>query len=148
MRVTGRLEAIWIKPAHRGPMEPARKAVLRAGAGIAGNVHRGGRRQVTIICWEAWQAVVGDLDARVDPVVRRANLMVSGISLAGSRLRVIRIGPCRIRIQGETRPCERMDTAHPGLRRALESDWRGGAYGEVLDNGEIVVGDPAVWADG
>ena len=147
MREAGRLEAIWIKPAHRGPMEPARQADLKAGIGIDGNVHRGGRRQVTIISWEAWEEVVKDLDAEVDPVTRRANLLVSGVSLAETRLQIIRIGPCRIRIQGETRPCERMDAAHQGLRKALEKDWRGGAYGEVLDDGEIVVGDPAVWTE-
>jgi MOSC domain-containing protein YiiM len=147
MREAGKLEAIWIKPARRGPMEPARRADLKAGVGIAGNVHRGGRRQVTIISWEAWEEVVKDLDARVDPATRRANLLVSGLSLAETRLKIIRIGPCRIRIQGETTPCERMDAAHQGLRKALEKDWRGGAYGEVLDDGEIVVGDPAVWTD-
>ena len=145
MRGAGKLEAIWIKAAHRGPMEPARQAKLKAGAGIDGNVHRGGRRQVTIISWEAWEEVVNDLDAEVDPVTRRANLLVSGVSLAESRERIIRVGSCRIRIQGETRPCDRMDAAHQGLRKALEKDWRGGAYGEVLDDGEIVVGDPAVW---
>jgi MOSC domain-containing protein YiiM len=147
MREAGRLEAIWIKPAHRGPMEPARQADLKAGVGIDGNVHRGGRRQVTLISWEAWEEVARVLDADVAPVTRRANLLVRGISLAESRQRVIRIGPCRIHIQGETRPCERMDAAHPGLRRVLEKDWRGGAYGGVLDDGEIVVGDPAVWSE-
>jgi MOSC domain-containing protein YiiM len=147
MREAGKLEAIWIKRAHRGPMEPARQAALKVAAGIEGNVHRSGRRQVTIISWEAWEEVVKDLEAEVDPVTRRANLLVSGVSLAESREQIIRIGPCRIRIHGETRPCERMDAAHQGLRQALEKDWRGGAYGEVLDDGEIVVGDPAVWTE-
>ena len=28
-----------------------------------------------------------------------------------------------------------LDEAHPGLRAAMEPDWGGGAYGEVLDDG-------------
>ena len=34
---TGTLEAIWIKRAKRGPMDPTRQATLQAGYGIVGN---------------------------------------------------------------------------------------------------------------
>ena len=34
-----------------------------------------------------------------------------------------------------------MEESHPGLQEALRPDWRGGAYGEVLDDGVIQVGD-------
>ena len=30
---------------------------------------------------------------------------------------------------------------------ALRPDWRGGAFGEVLDDGEITVGDRLEWVD-
>jgi hypothetical protein len=33
-----------------------------------------------------------------------------------------------------------MDEACPGFRRALSPEWRGGAYGEVLDDGDVAVG--------
>ncbi len=31
------------------------------------------------------------------------------------------------------------------MREALMPDWRAGAYGEVLDDGEIAVGDAVRW---
>jgi len=143
--VAGRLEAIWIKRAHRGPMDPAPAAELRAGRGIAGNADQGRKRQVTVIEREVWQRLMSELAADVPPAARRANLMVSGTSLAGTRGRVLRIGACRLRIAGETRPCERMDEALPGLRAAMGPAWGGGAFAEVLDDGTVSVGDTVTW---
>ncbi len=86
------------------------------------------------------------LGGRLDPSTRRANLMVRGLPLAHSRGRVLHVGACRIRIFGEMKPCERMDEALPGLRDLMFPDWRGGAFGEVLDDGRIAVGDLVCWA--
>ena len=62
------------------------------------------------------------------------------LSLAGERNRVLRVGACRIRVLGETRPCERMDEAFQGLREAMKLEWGGGGFGEVLEDGRIAVG--------
>jgi MOSC domain-containing protein YiiM len=140
--MTGRLEAIWIKRAKRGPMDSVENANLVADRGIVGNADQGGRRQVTIIERETWDTMMRELDAHVDPAARRANLMVSGVRLAASRGMILDVGACRIRIMGETRPCEQMDEALPGLRRAMANPWRGGAFGVILDDGDIRVGDP------
>ncbi|NIP82141.1 MAG: MOSC domain-containing protein [Gemmatimonadetes bacterium] len=138
---TGRLEAIWVKRMKRGPMDPARDAELVADRGIAGNANQGGRRQVTVIARETWDGMMAELDADLDPAARRANLMVSGISLDDARGKTLHVGSCRIHLLGETRPCERMDEALPGLRRTMAAPWRGGAFGVVLDSGTIRVGD-------
>ena len=137
----GRLDAIWIKRMKRGPMDPAGSASLVAGKGIRGNANQRGKRQVTIIERERWEALMTELGATLSPSARRANLMVSGVSLAGMRGRVLRIGACRVGIYGETTPCERMDEALPGLKLAMRRDWGGGAFGEILDDGEITLGD-------
>ena len=146
--VTGRLDAIWIKRAHRGTMDEVREATAIAGQGLAGNVDRSRRRQVTIIEREVWDALMKALDADVSPTSRRANLMVSGVSLVETRGRTPRIGGVRLAIGGETTPCERMDEALPGLRAALRPNWGGGVFAQVLDDGIITVGDAVVLEPG
>ena len=141
----GRVESIWVKRMKGGPMDPVATVALDAGRGLAGNANRGGRRQVTIISRERWEAICAALGDAVDPSVRRANLMVSGIDLARSRGRVLAVGSVRLRINGETRPCWQMEEAHAGLQAAMDPHWGGGAFAEVLADGEISVGDAVAW---
>jgi MOSC domain-containing protein YiiM len=145
--LSGRLEAIWLKRARRGPMDAVTAAVLEAGRGIVGNADFGGRRQVTIVDADEWEARLESLGATLDPSARRANLLVRGVDLAGSRGRTLAIGPCRIRVDGETKPCDVMEAALPGLRAALYEDWGGGAWGGVVDGGPIAVGDAVRWVE-
>jgi MOSC domain-containing protein YiiM len=137
----GRLERIWIKRARGALMDGVATATLEEGQGLAGNADRGGRRQVTIIEREVWDAHMAALNAALDPSTRRANLMVSGCHLADSRGRVLRVGVCRLAIAGETKPCEQMEAALPGLQRAMYDNWGGGAFAQVVVGGQIRVGD-------
>ena len=147
MSASGRLEAIWLKRARGGPMDPKSSVVLDAG-GLVGNANRSYRRSITIVEREVFDRIRAELSDRVRPEMRRANLMVSGVALEGSGGRILEIGVARIRIGGETRPCELMDEeGFPGLRAALQPRWGGGAYGTVETPGEIAVGDPVRWAD-
>ena len=146
--MSGRLEAIWLKRMRLGPMDAVPSARLVAGRGLVGNANQGGRRQVTIIEREVWEAMMRELgDVPAPPPTRRANLMVTGIPLVQTRGRTLRIGACRLRVLGETKPCERMEEAVPGLRAVMYPAWRGGAFAEVLDDGTISVGDDVCWED-
>jgi len=143
--MAGVLEAIWLKRAHRGPMDAKSSAILVPGKGLEGSVGRSSRRQVTIIEREVWDALMRETGSDAPPSTRRANLMVSGIRLADTRKRVLRVGNTRLEIAGETKPCERMEEAVPGLRAAMYASWGGGAFAKVLSGGEVRVGDEVDW---
>ena len=128
-------------------MDSVDEATLVAGQGLQGSVGRSRRRQVTILASEAWDSATAEVGRDPGPASRRANILVSGIELARTRGRVLLVGSCRISIGGELTPCERMDEATPGLRRALEPNWRGGVFGEVLDGGTVRVGDTVAWEE-
>jgi MOSC domain-containing protein YiiM len=141
----GILEGIWIKRAHRGPMDSVDEAQLIEGKGVAGSADRSRRRQVTILSREAWEACLAELEADLDPAARRANLLVSGVDLEGVRDRVLRVGDARLLIGGEVTPCERMEEALPGLQATMRPHWRGGAFAQVLANATIRIGDAVHW---
>jgi MOSC domain-containing protein YiiM len=144
-RGVGTLERIWLKRGKGGPMDAVDVALLEVDRGLHGNANRGGRRQVTIISQARWAELMDALGADVPPSARRANLMVSGLDLENSRGRVLRIGNTRLQINGETRPCEQMEEAHAGLEELMRERWGGGAFAEVIDGGEIRVGDTVEW---
>ena len=75
---------------------------------------------------------------------RRANLLLEGVSFSAKDVGVqIHIGEVILEITRETDPCSRMDEQQPGLRKALEPDWRGGVCTRVVQDGKIHLGDTA-----
>jgi hypothetical protein len=64
---SGRIDAIWIKRAHRGPMDAVSEATLIAGQGLAGNVDRSRRRHVALVEREAWERCEIEVGASADP---------------------------------------------------------------------------------
>ena len=141
----GELAAIWVKRAHRGPMDPMNSATLITGRGIEGNADQGGRRQVTIIEREVWERVTAEAGGAADPSGRRANFMLDGVTLRDTRGKILRVGETLLEIRGETKPCERMDELLPGLKGVMWEGWGGGAYAQIVQGGTVRVGDEVRW---
>jgi MOSC domain-containing protein YiiM len=122
-------------------MDPVRAAVLIEGKGIEGNADSSRFRQVTLLSREAWEQCMIELGTELDPSARRANVLISGVSLAEMKGRTLKIGDAELLVRGEVKPCERMDEAMAGLRSVMRPGWRGGVFAQVTRGGTIELGD-------
>ncbi|MFD2578524.1 MOSC domain-containing protein [Novosphingobium colocasiae] len=150
--MNGRLLGIARHSRPRGPMETVPHVAVTREEGVHGDFRgatrpgRSNRRQITLIEVESWEAALAELSLADGHAAhwseRRANLLISGLSLPRKPGTVVSIGAhLKIEITRECDPCERMEAVVPGLRAALTPDWRGGFCGRVLEDGEIAVGD-------
>ena len=140
-----RVEAIFLYPRPRAEGVPVPKAQAVAGKGLEGDHDRSPWRQVTVLAREAWQAAGEEMGTELPPQARRANVVIAGLNLENSRGRRLRLGAVLLEVGGETKPCERMDEAHDGLRAALTPSWRAGVFGRVVEEGRLAVGDEVGW---
>jgi MOSC domain-containing protein YiiM len=146
--MSGKVERLWLKRAHGGVMDPVEEIELVAGEGIVGSANQGAPRHVTLIDRARWNRAAEELATPdLDPSFRRADVLLTGLPLAETRGRRLRLGSALLEIRGETRPCGLMDEQHEGLRAALDADWGGGAHGIVLEGGTARVGDNATWEE-
>ena len=141
-KIMGKLLGIATREAKRSPMVTHREAMVDTKTGV-GNDSRGkaGKRQITVLSREAWEAACAELGQSVDWTVRRANLFVDGVDLKEKTGSSLTIGSTRMEITGECDPCYRMDEQVEGLSNALKPHWRGGVLCRVVDGGTIRVGD-------
>lgn len=140
----GTLNGIAKREKSRAPMETLEEATISIDKGLEGDCKgmRFPQRQLTILAIEDWKAVlelIGGID--LDWTVRRANLLVSGIILPRGRGSQIAIGDVVVEVRDQTSPCQQMENAHTGLRKALSGDWRGGVSCRVISGGNIKIGD-------
>ena len=145
----GRLLGIARAPAKRAPLIEMAEAEIGTADGIQGDI-RGAKpgRQVTVLFQEGWNDACRELGVELPWVTRWANLLIEGVAVPREGKRLI-IGAPRsnrrqalvLEVTTETQPCQVMEAAHRGLRRALAPDWRGGVCCRVIAGGRIRVGD-------
>jgi MOSC domain-containing protein YiiM len=158
---TGTLIGIARRTGRRAPMERLQTATVVAGVGLTGDPvgPRHPRRLVTVLAIEDWTAALAALNANdlfgatggatsagIDLAWtdRRANLLVEGVRLPRAKGAILRVDGVELVVTGQTHPCARMDSVHPGLLKALGRDWRGGVTCAVNSGGEIACG-ARVW---
>ncbi len=147
-KIMGRLAGIARRDKKRAPMETLESAEVSAETGVA-NDFRGkpGDRQVTLLSSRDWLAACDELGADIPWTTRRSNLLIDGMDLPKEPGRIITIGDVRLKTTMEIDPCSRMEEQVPGLKKALQADWRGGLGCEVLRGGVVAVGDIVGIAD-
>jgi len=123
-----------------GRPQPQLRLEIEAGLGVVGDHKHGGTRHVTLLCAEDWAAACRELGHDVDPVERRANVLLSGGDAGALIGATVRIGPVLLAVQKETQPCHVMDAAAQGLREALEPECRAGVWARVIEGGVIESG--------
>ncbi len=125
-----------------GKIEELLKAKISKSTGIEGDARGRKRgRQITLLFEEDWLDACRDISHELHWTCRRANLLVRGIRGPQKEGSIVRIGEVELKIHCETDPCEVMEKTQKGLRRALESGWRGGICCSVLKEGSISIGD-------
>ena len=62
-------------------------------------------RQVTILSLAAWNEAQQEIGQQMDPIFRRANLLVDDINFENTKGNILTIGDLKIELTGETKPC-------------------------------------------
>lgn len=144
----GRLAGIARREKKRAPMETLENAIISEQTGVADDFRgKPGNRQVTLLSTRAWQATCAELGQEIPWTTRRSNLLIADLDLPVSAGQIIVIGEVRLRITMELDPCSRMEEQVPGLKMALQPDWRGGVACTVEQGGEVAIGDPVSLVD-
>lgn len=142
---TGTLEGIWIAPAAGERVQPLDVARALAGRGLAGDRHVAGTgtfpsglpgSALTLIEAEVCEA----FEPPLGPNEHRRNLVTRGIDLNGLVGHEFRIGATRFRGMRLCEPCTVIDryASRPVLRELVH---RGGLRADIVEDGEIRVGD-------
>ena len=147
----GRVEAIHVATAAGEPMQTVERVRAVAGAGLEGDRYAAGtghwsaiRRSgdgLTLIEGEVIDAVVREQGLSLRPGDTRRNVTTRGVRLDELVGREFRIGALRVRGVRRCEPCSYLEGLldQPILAPLVH---RGGIRVEILEDGEIAVGDP------
>ena len=142
---TAKISAIATKSGPGVPMQTHDGGQIDRKLGLIGE-HRGAiaGRQISILFASDWQLVCSLLGSSLTWLSRRANLLISDMQNPRHSGGILQIGTAQLVITGELLPCSRMDREFPGLRLALQPDWRGGVVCSVRVSGKFCIGDAVI----
>jgi MOSC domain-containing protein YiiM len=140
------LTAIAIRAKSKAIMAELAEVNVSISKGLAGDARGNpGKRQVSLLSAEQWHLACNEVGCKLPWTTRRANILVSGVQFGPQHVnQIVCIGDLRMRVCAETDPCIIMERAQKGLKNALIPDWRGGILCEVLNPGDIKVGDEVI----
>lgn len=136
----GKVTGLFTIAVPRG-VSTAHDAITVTEDGVVGDRKRGARRHVVLLSEEGWDAACEALGVRLDPRLRRGQIVVRGFDLANAVGRRIAVGGTLLEIVDECTPCGRMNEVRPGLKEALRAGVRAGVFGTVIRPGIIRMGD-------
>jgi quercetin dioxygenase-like cupin family protein len=132
---------LWLRRSRGAAPEPCAALQLEPEGGVVGDHAFGRKRHVTIVFEDDWREAAREVGRDVDPVFRRANVLVTG---GGGRRWIgarIMLGTSELEIGGITDPCPVMERGAAGLMEALRPRGRSGIWGRVLRRGVVRCSD-------
>lgn len=151
---SGRLEAIYLRPARGASCIQAESATAITNLGLIGDRTSntpsrnllGSKRQVTLIQAEHLAVIATLIGKPVDAAILRRNLVVSGINLLAAKSLFkdqpmhLQIGDVILEVTGPCEPCSKMEvTLGNGGYNAMRG--HGGVTAKVIKGGEIRLSD-------
>lgn len=133
--MSGRIQNLYLKTAHRQPMKAVDAAQAEDGLGLIGDVSFGrNKRQVLIIEKETLD------EFGLAPGAVRENVTVTGVPLSGLLAgSLLQLGEAILEVTGDCHPCHLLEDLKPGLQNDMAG--RRGILGRILEGGTIRVGD-------
>jgi len=149
MTINGRLIAIHVCARPGEPLQSLPQVRVIPGRGLAGDRYaqgigtfsdRPGKRDVTLIESEVLENYQHETGKKLSAAESRRNLLTEGVRLNELIDQEFQVGPVRMRGLRLSEPCTHlMRLTHPETLRGLVH--RGGLIAEILNDGELTVGD-------
>lgn len=146
----GRVEAIYIAPEAKAPVERVPDVHAVAGRGLEGDryFHDGGTfshlgrngRDVTLICIEEIEAMSRDYEIEIDPADARRNIVTRGVPLNHLVGKTFQIGDVVLRGVRLCEPCKHLAEV-TGIDLIRGMVHRGGLRCDIIQSGIIRVND-------
>ena len=140
----GKVDLISIRPERKMLPSTLENVKISIEKGLKGDHYKGSsrKRQVTLIQAEHLKAMASLLGIdRIDPLLTRRNIVVSGVNLLAFKDMQFQIGEDVIlEMTGACHPCSQMETNFgEGGYNAMRG--HGGITAKVIQGGEIRIGD-------